>query len=269
MTQAYPTNFHTFHVRKVLTPQESPADFREITEAEKSELERSDAAWVPWPQVFVDEWNAAWAGFGGYNPETGYGEGNGLVDITYPQAVKIMAVYRGESRSNYDHLAPQQVKHGRAVRTLVPINTWIDTISCRRFISWNSIIEAVRFWTSRADRVSILNGAEFALQCAKLRSILCDYGLTLSGTEKVTFVGCKALERVEIAPETANKTFDFRDSPKLSLYSLNFMVDKSEATSLTVIVHPEVYAKLTDETNTEWHQVMLDAAAKNIIFATV
>lgn len=37
---------------------------------------------------------------------------------------------------------------------------------------------------------------------------------------------------------------------------------------ITITVHPSVYSKLTDESNTEWHKVLLDAAEKNITFAT-
>ena len=36
----------------------------------------------------------------------------------------------------------------------------------------------------------------------------------------------------------------------------------------TITVHPDVYAKLTDETNTEWHALLALAAEKNITFAT-
>ena len=38
--------------------------------------------------------------------------------------------------------------------------------------------------------------------------------------------------------------------------------------SHAVSVHPDVYSKLTDEANTEWYQILLDAAEKNIQFAT-
>ena len=40
------------------------------------------------------------------------------------------------------------------------------------------------------------------------------------------------------------------------------------SSTATVTVHPTVYAKLTDTTNTQWHKVLTDALAKNITFAT-
>lgn len=39
--------------------------------------------------------------------------------------------------------------------------------------------------------------------------------------------------------------------------------------AITVTVHPDVYAKLSDETNAEWHALLAQAAEKNIIFATL
>ena len=58
-------------------------------------------------------------------------------------------------------------------------------------------------------------------------------------------------------------------SPNVNLYSVNFVVQKAINTSaITITVHPEVYAKLTDSTNTEWYAVNTAAQAKQIAFAT-
>ena len=47
------------------------------------------------------------------------------------------------------------------------------------------------------------------------------------------------------------------------------MVEHAYNTSpVTITVHADVYAKLTDESNTDWHALMTSAAAKNITFAT-
>lgn len=65
---------------------------------------------------------------------------------------------------------------------------------------------------------------------------------------------------------------DLSGVPKLNLNSWRCLVENKYAnhpSSPIVTVHPDVYAKLTDETNTEWHQVLIDAASKNITFATV
>ena len=47
------------------------------------------------------------------------------------------------------------------------------------------------------------------------------------------------------------------------------MIEHASNTSpITITVHADVYAKLTDESNTDWHALMASAAAKNITFAT-
>lgn len=84
-----------------------------------------------------------------------------------------------------------------------------------------------------------------------------------------SFISCWALEEVRIMGLTHDVEFDY--SPNITLESFGYMINHSAVaanSSATIKVHPEVYAKLTDETNTEWHQILLDAAEKNIQFAT-
>lgn len=80
------------------------------------------------------------------------------------------------------------------------------------------------------------------------------------------FEGCFELVDISDLRVTAS-SLCLKDSPKLSLRTLQTMVRNSSATTATV--HPDVYAKLTDESNAEWHKVLTDAAAKNITFATI
>lgn len=55
----------------------------------------------------------------------------------------------------------------------------------------------------------------------------------------------------------------------ISLDSLQYLVNNSKNTSaITVTVHADVYAKLTDPSNTEWYAVNEAAQAKQISFAT-
>lgn len=62
---------------------------------------------------------------------------------------------------------------------------------------------------------------------------------------------------------------NLRKSAKISLDSLIYLVDHAkEGASFNITVHPDVYAKLADETNTPWHQVLISAVEKNINFAT-
>lgn len=61
----------------------------------------------------------------------------------------------------------------------------------------------------------------------------------------------------------------FSDSPLISLESLQFMITNAANTSpIIVTVHADVYAKIQDETNAEWHALIEMAVAKQITFAT-
>lgn len=207
--------------------------------------------------VFIDLWNKAAYRFGKYNETTGYFELNGLTDITYEEALETYVTYNGEARANYDHLAPQPIWVRHHIRTLLPINTWIDVISCERLASYSDI-EVIRFYESRGDRVAVKCGnMNMVPGCSKLRSLLCGSGLQI--LSPYSFNGCSALETAEIAP--GNYNLSFAESPLLSAYSLQFMVSKANNTSpITITLHPDAFARLTDE-------ILEQAAAKNITFA--
>lgn len=57
--------------------------------------------------------------------------------------------------------------------------------------------------------------------------------------------------------------------PKLSLATIKYLIDYAKNPSpITVTVHKDIYAKLTDESNAEWNAVTVAALARNITFAT-
>lgn len=103
---------------------------------------------------------------------------------------------------------------------------------------------------------------------SKLRKIIGDLWINnISNVPK--FLIAPNLEEVSLCGLLYN--CDLSECPKLNIQSFQTLVKNKYAThpgNPTVTVHPDVYAKLTDETNTEWHQVLLDAAEKNITFAT-
>lgn len=104
------------------------------------------------------------------------------------------------------------------------------------------------------------------LNCRKLREIIGTIRFA-SITQKLDkcFIGCAALETVQI--QTA-VSFWIGDCKSLSLASLDYLVKNAANTGvITVTVHADVYAKLTDPENAEWFAVMEAASAKNISFA--
>ena len=61
---------------------------------------------------------------------------------------------------------------------------------------------------------------------------------------------------------------DLRDSPLLTLESFQYLIENATNTSaITVTVHADVYAKLTDPQQAEWYAVNTAAQGKQISFA--
>lgn len=105
--------------------------------------------------------------------------------------------------------------------------------------------------------------------CSKLKNISGVIAVGNCTSFNNGFKGCTSLEDVQFSG--IKSSISFPDSPLLSLASLQYLVKNSAngSTAITVTVHPDVYAKLTDTANTEWNKVLTDAVAKNISFATV
>ncbi len=95
-----------------------------------------------------------------------------------------------------------------------------------------------------------------------------------------SFYNCKALQKINLMGIA--KSFTIQDSPLLSCESVSYMVTHAaNKSTITITVHPNVYAKLTGDTTNEaaaaltadelaqWQAVLTAASAKNISFATV
>lgn len=110
--------------------------------------------------------------------------------------------------------------------------------------------------------------------CPKLRKIIGRIDLGTVNNPKASW-GKQPFynlpELVEANIYMLGASIDLSTCPKLSLASYQYCIQcgRNMTSPITITVHPDVYAKLTDEANTEWHQVLIDAAAKNITFATV
>ena len=111
------------------------------------------------------------------------------------------------------------------------------------------------------------------MSCDKLREIR---GIISCGNVKMgfasagspSFIGCKSLESIKIHKLAENVWFG--DSAPISLESLSYIVTNAvNQNAITITVHPDVYAKLTDPDNTEWYAVNVAAQAKQIAFATI
>ena len=116
---------------------------------------------------------------------------------------------------------------------------------------------------NRAWRLTESNGLQ---NCAKLRYVS---GVLLVDSCNINLTRLPELEHL-LFHLRSSYNVNIKDSPKLNLASLQELASYSQrlSSTATVTVHPTVYAKLTDTTNTQWHKVLTDALAKNITFAT-
>lgn len=89
ITQAFPTNFHQFWTKKILTASEKISDFKEVTAAEKTTIENKDKEWEEPSEELIAQCKSADTDIL-YNVQTGYFEYNGLTDITTKQMRDIL-----------------------------------------------------------------------------------------------------------------------------------------------------------------------------------
>lgn len=82
-----------------------------------------------------------------------------------------------------------------------------------------------------------------------------------------TFANCQNLQNIQIM--YARYNIKLTDSPLLTLESFQYLVENATNTSaITVTVHADVYAKLTDPQQADWYAVNTAAQGKHISFAT-
>lgn len=210
-----------------------------------------------------------------YNEATGYYELNGLTDITEEQ---MALIYNDSIRfsKNSPYIAGCYAKSNARTLfrpTIAAIATQI-TSNCFE-VFYESKLEYIALSSSVSGRLCSSLVYTFALS-RNLRKI--DFPLVVTDTTfNNTFLGCKLLEHVLISNFSGGK-LSFIDSPRLNYTSLRWLVDKAKNTTTeTVTVHATTYGYLTGMTSPseqvggtteQWTQLMADAAARNISFAT-
>ena len=93
-------------------------------------------------------------------------------------------------------------------------------------------------------------------------------GMTFENSNNNTaLTSCKSLQDIRIKQLRYN--VNLKDSPLLTLESFQYLVENATNTSaITVTVHADVYAKLTDPQQADWYAVNTAAQGKQISFAT-
>lgn len=213
-------------------------------------------------RLFIDLWNEACGKWGKYDPDNAPDTEhpfylNGLW-LTYDEAVEIYNAYTvGVSASYLANLN---------IRTNIPFKAFKTSMNAIELCYDCHNLEIFNYGVNLMTNqwATAFHG------CGKLRTVI--GMLTFMGSTDRTFLYCRELTEVRIRLWTNGKPqyIDLTSCPKLSIESLRHIPDSSNNrdTQWEVRVHPDVYAKLTDETNAEWNQILIDAAAKNITFAT-
>lgn len=234
----------------------TPENFPDIDTYTREELKKD---------LFIDMWNQAWkfgnTVYGKYDPENAPDAEHPFMGnkiwMTYEEAITVMQLYTARGINLNSACERTNAK------TFVPFRGLGGGMSMNCFCANSPALEIVvlsSVMTSVNDMYAAFSN------CPRLREIKGAIAPPYANLDRAFFM-CGQLEEVRIY--RLEKSIDFRDSSKLSLASLSYMVGgASNAKAITITVHPTVYAKLTDEANAEWHQVLIDAAAKNITFAT-
>lgn len=291
MTEAFPTNFHSFLTRKILTTAEEAAQWMEVSATEKAKLEAADAAWVHPEQAVIDMWNrrcvVRGVRYGQYNEKTGFGELNGLKDITAQQMIDIMQVpnlhFAGET-SQVNLSACQ----GLRVRTIVP--PYMDStakIYGNQLFKLSDSLEVIRFhsyytfYESLIDSrsIQVTNSRQMFLGCYALKRVETVLEMPPSDGVSVHFYnsGVSNLEYARIKG-IVQPLMLFGGTPRVGIDSLRFAVDNAVNTAdIYIAVHADVYAALQGTapaypfnggSREEWIQLLADAAERRISFST-
>lgn len=214
--------------------------------------------------LFRDMWEAACFIYGGWTEERGYYLHD--VDLTYKQAIESYNVGVPKFTKN-------ELYQERLVVNLINANSGgynpyeLDTfcLNNHELVVFVLARENTHFYMSKCYRCF--------MNCRKLREIRgvihCNgKSMGFASPGSPTFEGCRALESVKIYNLAENVRFE--DSPLLSLESLSYIVTNAvNQRVITITVHPDVYAKLTDPDNAEWYAINTAAQAKQIAFATI
>lgn len=223
-----------------------------------------------------------------YNSASGYFEMNGLTDLTAKDMHRILLF------GKMTFCSPGECGHVvKQLSSTLPTSTirtnWVqwnaDSVyaSCDvRYTLYSQSVEII-IGPKRDDQYNLtpttLRG--FCWNCRKLQVIDMIIMLTnIVANEHNLFSNCPVLKTVYL--KNAKVSFRIKDCPLLSLASVLYIVTNAANTSpITITVHPDVYAKLTGDTTNaaaaaltpeelaQWQQVLTDATAKNIRFATV
>lgn len=230
-------------------------------------------------KVFIDMWNAACTingkRWGWYDeaaddfliyPDFRNGEG---LRLTYEEAVKCYVVSRKYSYNKMD-----SVNMLLEVPCVLPLRTFNQVGDLVQMFSDSKSIKAMAITDVNISG----HMTSFCNKCFALEEVYGDLHHISNGIN-VGMYYCNALREIRIRSEKQNMSFPH--SSLLSLASFQHMLTRSDnSVAITITVHKDCYAKMTGDTTNaaaaalteeeaaQWQQLLADAVAKNITFAT-
>lgn len=239
--------------------------FRDATDSERNEWLKKypDGNVVPQPTERTPLYEAAGAVF---NPNTGYYELNGLLDITEEQMAIIY--------STGVLTLPKAAAIGLKCRTniLMCESRYLLMGGHRKadisgLCDNNLTVEVIRlcsdYMITKGDRVMIEEWFVAFQAATELKRIIGYLDLELLETAETRYIfqGCHKLESVYLMH--LKKSIWFNNSSRLKLECIEYMIDNALNTkTITIYLHPDVLEKISSE-------VQAKADAKNIVLATV
>ena len=204
-----------------------------------------------------------------YNEKTGFYELNGLTDITEEQMKVIYVQTHHVTRQTSFEAS---LANTNSIRTNYPLKVigGYRQIDTHAMFAGCVSLEVAALGID-VNRIIYPSDTSYLFQnCKKLKKVIgiirMDYASSSLKYEKM-FYQCFAL--VSVSLRGVKHDISFSDSPNISINSLQFLITSaSNASPITVTVHSDVYAKIQDESQADWHALIEAATAKQITFAT-
>ncbi len=165
----------------------------------------------------------------------------------------------------------------KGVRTLFPVKAMYRA-DCSYLLASNNSLEYVMLGDEYIGEIAVSNVLQMFTNTA-IRKVEGGIDVSAINVGSINMFLPATIEDITINKLRANFIMD--KALRISLGSVEHMISNAINTSaITIIVHSDVYAKLTGDTTNEataaltaeefarWQQVLTDAAAKNISFAT-
>lgn len=269
LTESFPTNFHHPYTNKILTARERITDYREVTATEWAAIKAEDDVWVEPSVDLITRWNNAGGDDVRYNPNTGYFEANGITDIGTAEAVRTLTryVWRHDSMPSFEdeYICRTNICQINSLDSLDRSYTRVINLAS---LFRNTSVEVIRITNSVWGIKPAMINNVIRRNTTKLRAILGPIDLSLITAAWQLFDNNVTCPLEQISLLGAKVSFDISGTSVMSLESVKYMVDNAANTAaITIKVHADVYAKLTDVNNAAWYAVKQAAGNRNISFA--